>query len=758
MPKVSKKIATCFISYCHDDADHNSITAFEEQVKVCAGPSFRVIRDKSNINPAGGSIDQHESEIENSDVIIVLFTPKYREKVLNRSGGVYREFTKIMHKFNTYQSDLKSNKSVRTFSFIPILFSGSGETSYLPEISDRLYRDFTSFRATPRVSNHTLSMFRDELNILNAEFSNVLNGLTSEFASEYDNLLNLLFLESRHEELRNTFKIDDVDELLEELFVKTKSYEAVAARRSCILVGRKGSGKSTIVDHLHRNSDSVYKPPIRVIVDNFDLSYLYSFIFDHTNSSDIISVAKLENYFEVVWTCLIYKEFVRTIVDEEQNGKSLVDLSDYLPNLSKAYPTTEKKWSTFVEICDGVRMEIDRAIEKAKADSSFLASVSGMVAFDALVEAYFGASNLEALKGAISCCRRRFVFALDGFDQRFEDFRVHNLRSSSDLDEKKKRLAFEIAWLRGLLRATLRLRSGDQISQDKCDFCITIPQDRFMEVRVDEREDFRFRTTKSDVQWTAIELSILVRKRLEGLVFDFETDKELRPLDRLDEVLSSDAHQIPLKVQMRNLGNVNVMSTFKYILRHTFWRPRDVMYYVASILVNQRIARKRNAEVDETVVREIVSRTTYEVIETEFIKEFQNVFHNIREVLHSFEGAKIVLSFEEIESRLRGVDFVLSHDDDDVKGILGKVEFLYQIGFLGIVLDDLHVREDSACKDSFVFSDGDQKFRSMSPDKKKSSEYTIHPVFSEYLMLDSRVGRTVCYYSDEYLAKNDLLH
>jgi hypothetical protein len=250
---------------------------------------------------------------------------------------------------------------------------------------------------------------------------------------------------------------------------------------------------------------------------------------------------------------------------------------------------------------------------------------------------------------------------------------------------------------------------------------------------------------------------MLVRKRLEGLS-DFVSSKELQPVDRLDQVLESSGTDLPKFVDMRVGGNVLSLSFFKYVLRHTFWRPRDVMFYLASILANKKFITKHGKAMDHELVKEIIARTTYDVIDTEFIKEFQNSIVNLRSILDAFEGAKVILSFSELEKVLHPVPFQTSGGLHRVDDTFEKIELLYQIGFLGVELSTKQMRSPADSRDMFVFSDGTKKFDSMGNDAKRRSNFVIHPIFCEYLTLDSEVGRVVCAYSDDYIERNDVLH
>ncbi|WP_162164344.1 P-loop ATPase, Sll1717 family, partial [Roseivivax isoporae] len=416
------------------------------------------------------------------------------------------------------------------------------------------------------------------------------------------------------------------------------------------------------------------------------------------------------------------------------------------------------RWSEFVGVCEAVQAYVNHTIQEIPAGMDFFARVSAKLAVDEIVSSVIGVDQLDALSRCIYACSRHFVFALDGFDQRFEDFRSSNsIMSSMDGEEKDNRIQFEIGWLKGLLRSVLELRSSDEVVQDKIAFCITIPQDRYLEVRSTERDDYRYRALAANLQWSALELSILIRKRLEGLT-TISSDKQLSPLDRLEEVLMAKELSIPRSIEMRVGGNVITLSFFKYLLRHTFWRPRDFIFYVAAILTNMKYSRKHSKVLDADLVKDIISRTTYDVIGTEFIKEFQSSITNIKKIIGAFDKSPITLSFEDFKMRVSRTPFLTSGGLIRLDDPIEKLSLLYEIGFIGVELTSAQMRGGGKSKDVFVFSDGMRVFESLSDEAKMEASYVIHPIFCEYLSLDSDVGRVVCAYSDEYIERNDVIH
>jgi len=95
-----------------------------------------------------------------------------------------------------------------------------------------------------------------------------------------------------------------------------------------------------------------------------------------------------------------------------------------------------------------------------------------------------------------------------------------------------------------------------------------------MEIMSNERDAYRYIGKYHDIKWSGIELAIMLRKRLEVIIGE-STNKDDRPPARLDWIL----RQFPC-IPQRSLVSVGgkeyEMSVFIDVLRHSFWRPREI--------------------------------------------------------------------------------------------------------------------------------------------------------------------------------------
>jgi hypothetical protein len=88
--------------------------------------------------------------------------------------------------------------------------------------------------------------------------------------------------------------------------------------------------------------------------------------------------------------------------------------------------------------------------------------------------------------------------------------------------------------------------------------------------------------------------------------------------------------------------------------------------------------------------------------------------------------------------------------------IYEKIEFLFEIGFLGIELDNEIVRSRRHLTNLiYHFSDSDSIYKSLSKDQLSRLRFVIHPIFCEWLNLRTEGQRMILQYSWDYLRAND---
>lgn len=116
------------------------------------------------------------------------------------------------------------------------------------------------------------------------------------------------------------------------------------------------------------------------------------------------------------------------------------------------------------------------------------------------------------------------------------------------------------------------------------------------------------------------------------------------------------------------------------------------------------------------------------------------------------------MSFSELELILEKIDFDFSDTLHQVKDLTSKASFLFQIGFLGLRCpDNVRNRFKLILDDVFCFNDAGKLERMLSDNTWKQCEIVIHPIFCEYLNLDTSHRELTLKYTWEYLRRQEAL-
>lgn len=376
----------------------------------------------------------------------------------------------------------------------------------------------------------------------------------------------------------------------------------------------------------------------------------------------------------------------------------------------------------------------------------------------------FHGDYYEELAELFDSIKKKFLVTLDGFDSLFDMFRRNSISPGVPEELVRLRAKFEVAWLRALLTVALRIRAGDPEFGHGAyliDFCLTVPKDRFVEVRDTERDGYQYSDRYTALVWSGPELSILIRKRMERLG-GYLTKKvggpRVPPKERLREIWKAKFAHVPQVLDFEFNDRSYRMDTFIYILRHTFWRPRDVLYLTAHVLALSEEARRRGQSVSVAAVRRAIKDSTEEMLTTEFIGEYSGVVLNFNQVVQAFKNSRQLVSGEEMATLLGQVPF--NHAIGAVPGkemsLLKKIEYLYDIGMIGLnAPEGVRQRYGLECRHAFFFNEGRPPMAAIQRLGIEECEFLVHPVFSESLGLDTSGNELVFDYDWEYLEENE---
>lgn len=774
--------ATCFISYCHDDVDRESLKAVVETIESFSQGYIRVLVDIDLL--CGVSLKEFMDQLCVADAIIVLMTPAYRDRILNRKlkTGAFEEYMKIVNLINDIDSDRNLSRRVVK----PILFSGTIDNACLPGFEDILCEDLTQYRAVSdgRGGVKIPKSVKDRYSKFFYSFCSCVSAATIQrsriFRKEYDKLLDVLFDIRKHETLATKSGLEK--SLRQSIVVKTISYNNIKDQRSYILVGRKGSGKSTIVDSIYLNDREIYYSPIRINVDKFQLELLYSVIRIDQINSDVNFLSSSEAIFSYIWLSFIIicsgyiyvKEDVLGSASSELITKFYVDLMGremynevMSVNIDDEVTRESCHQKLFARVFEWVSVETFHVIEKIIVNSrdgresdfvfDVMSAISDPKRFISLL---IGDDVLSYISMVSSKSKRNLLFSIDGFDSEFEKFR----QNTRHMPASQKRGDFEIGFLSGAIKTVMKIREEYQWSPifEILHFCIMVPHDRFLQIRRETRDAYLYRSRYKDLRWTGVELAIMLRKRLEVLN-NIDTSDEKDPFERLEETISHCYPDIPLKTETTVSGSVYKHPIFVDILRHTFWRPRDILYYFARIITMARGFKKRGIELTEFAIDKCVADTAQQVIMDEFIGEFQFMCSNFEQIIGSFAKMSQIISYDDVISAIGGIEYqIYSCESEYGSGpdaVFNKIKFLFEIGFLGLLVDiQTYNRYQLLSREAFCFTVDERTARQLlRPTEMPIYRYVIHPIFYRYLDLMPSGSQLILDIDYEFMKKNEVL-
>lgn len=773
----TRKRPACFISYCRESSDHASVVHLVETLRQTARNEIDFLFEREPM--AGADLEEFTERLEAVDAVLLILTPEYKTGIEAGTGPLYNEFSQIILRYE--QQQRAANRYVLfgasaapelipfPFYLAPILFSGTVAAACPIELPNRSScLDFTRYRTHRSTSGSLLVSRSIEANHRKAIADMVSkivvqnSARSEEVAKTFDELLALFFLNTKHEHLSGDPRFESE---LENIFVKTHAFKKVRRQVSYLLIGRKGSGKSTIVDYLARESGDQYNSAIKINVNDFELEYLYSILSTRRVLSEMDSVIRGVKLFEVVWELFITVCCMNAVVLEHE-VRSLKDSQlEYLPLVArlltqiaatKGRTSSEIDYSGLFRWCYAKIVEqVDGAIAQARNNpAEFGYDLIKLLDAEQMLKGALSAECLEAFDSILRQCNRRFLISLDGFDTAFEEFRVQSQRGVIDLEERQKRTRYEIDWLRGFAHIVIDMKSSPRRTPlaNLVDFCATIPKDRYVEIRDIERDAYVYIGKCYEIRWSAIELVILLRKRLECITRGYKSNRSDPPHRRLEVVLSREFSYIPPETMTIIEEQEHLLPIFIDVLRHTFWRPREILIYFAKLIAVLRDIRKRNIEVTQFAVSKCIADTTREIIRTEFINEFQRHCTNLRDVVERFRRQKQILTLAEIQELIGGFPFHFVDRESALMDLETQLLFLYEIGFLGVEADKKTTeRLKLLHSDIFWFNAGDEPFEAVARERFAGCKFIVHPIFGEFLDLDTRRQRMVMKFDWKYL-------
>ena len=752
-----------FVSYCHGDikSDDGRLKVFLEALSSVGRGTYRVIVDYLHREVSiGANLTNYMDQIDNADAVIILLTPGYKERTARKgNSGVYYEFRRI---YDRYLEAEDKNTYERSFLLLPIIFSGDFEDCSVPEIKHLISRDLTWLHVTPRTKTPQVR------NALRAKFHHFVEEIRARIAAiaatkgqEYKESQEVLFRQFLFQDTKSRWNKPENYRYLDSAFVKTSTFLRARNREINFIIGRKGAGKSTITDVLPVLMVPAPTNVLQIDFDNIPFETCYNILRPRPAvASDLRHAFSPIYSYQLLWDVFLHLFFAwtcRAVLPPKSKLRSL--LRRLLPKADSS-ATEESEHQAiapkvlFVHAFEQLVTYIDLIMKRprVKGISSAVAEFT-LTAFRDYVFGPKGWHQLQLVLSAYKEVGNNILITADGFDVMAGYF----TKESADSDDATK---FERELLLALFQIVLTkgpVKISGGTLYNIADFCVAIPHDKFVEVRKRDRDRYDYRNKFSRITWSGIELSVLVRKRLALLrkVIDLKGPSLEQ---RLTNVMSKGFSELPDEIGFQFGSATYRMPLFIYVLRHTFWRPRDILYYYAALLAASDRFQKKHDKMPSGFARQVIAGCTRYILEDEFYEEFSASFRNLRQVMNLFRHSPQVLEWGELEEILGDVRFETVLPKDEVASLEWKVEVLFDLGAIGVVLDRKTSERLSSFHHAFSFNEDQILTEKIGRADYSQFQYALHPVFSESLHVDTSKNTELILSMDwKYLHENEVL-
>lgn len=694
-------------------------------------------------------------------------------------GGVAREFEHILKRLHSEEEKYEGtfNPLQAKYSVIPVLLQGLLEQSTPRAMTQRLYADLSLVSVSENGSGPQTAKEKSEFqkicNSIAATVSQNAYSASDKFDVSHGSWKKKLLFDTK-------FDIDDYNRdqsfYADRIFMRTTAIRLTINSPANLVVGRKGSGKTTLTALLGdiRSIPVSMKGHIHIDMGAIPVKEVYDqFVTISSQSSDISYLFTRSKYLAFFWEGVIFHVTVdllcRLSQHFELNQAQVESLARLRSSYSDKFHWTEyhsinEKYSTFVSnVTDGLQRFKEYAIESARnEESTWRSDIASILSRENWLRFLLGDEDLASLRSILASCRRQILITFDGIDTETDLFRRGESEplSSSEIAKRSRFEAYLYLQLLEILSEKGREASGrDAALYRLIRYAIAIPQDRYEEIMLLNRDAIKHIGAVRRLTWSGIELAIMLAKRLE-VIADIPKNKRPDPtstthqsLLRLRAALEKSTPKLPVTVETVRGEQIQL---FHYVLRHTMWRPRDVLFHFSHLFSVYESANFLRKDDVQQFIRSAISSSTEKLIKTEYIGEFASVIQNIEQILYAFRGAKPILSIDQIAEVLKPVDIRYVASEDTVENLEDKLRFLYESGFLGYRSIRQKGKRGTGATETYVFTHGFAKFEQEVRGRSEKWEYIIHPMFSEYLSIDTRGSEFVFRLSDKFLSENDI--
>ncbi|QUA52172.1 P-loop ATPase, Sll1717 family [Aristaeella lactis] len=790
-------VAKCFFCYAWNKEDeekekdrYGRLEHLCKRIEEESQNRVKVVIDRQDY-PDAVDFDKMCRKIKTYDLIVVMCTPDLKVIFDEEEESKGKEIKdskerELRKEYRIIREMYLRNKS----SLFPVILEGNIEYSLPNLFGRRNARRYEEFRIHKSAHDHYVvpTETRREFNrFIKRVIHNTLYNQWNK-SPEYKTM---------QDSFDNLFYLTDRESIPHDCLVRPMVYQSIHSQAAIFVLGRKGSGKSTLIKNLcfmgndeEDEKEEHFRSYVPFDVEKIDFDTIYALLYQgHLKDRDIVSPHTLLCLFWqlfIIFHCIIVirKDIDDKTIEQTDKRYKLFDkvskallkniglksgrqyeLIDNYPNIHQLLATAA------VEVINDRFMT---ALDDMNENEWIYSSYQSKFALKKIFADLFGLTKTEVnnLVLALEEDDKKILVTLDGFDTHSDDFHRVTEMQDHETDEYKNRVDFEVLLFRTLMEVATQIRDkdGDALTSalgTVTHFCILLPKDRYDQIKMLDRDSFKKKVVS--LSWGIRDLLEILVRRLEILAKfqnpSYTVKNSSDPVRRMNLVL--EALKLPTSIGMKTGDNVMKMSLFNYILRSTFWRPRDVISHMSVILASAfKISGENKLEplsyhLNEDSIKLAIKNNADKIIEKEFYQEYQYTFYNIREVLKSFQGMNEQMNVKDFRDMIQYVQFDTSfvHDMNVTEN---KMLVLYQLGVIGLYFSkEIADRYHYGNRMCFKFNEGMSPFNDFlrwNIEDEKDARIIFNPLFSRNLGLKYNTKELIGNWSDDYINNPTLLH
>lgn len=453
----------------------------------------------------------------------------------------------------------------------------------------------------------------------------------------------------------------------DDIFVKTDFYDRAQVKGKCLLVGRKGSGKTALLyghEELHKER---YYLSEKIELDDLPFTQLFNFFYDDFVKStesvkekivggndvlDFIEPGKVAHYAwknSIVGACVL--KTGAKLLEEDASVPFLTDdervtLRGCVATLAGAFGLEAEDTGLLTKVREKRAIvypllvfffnEVQEVIEHALGLDVSRLGVALAAITAALIEKLSNKVD-PSLSAACEIIERRLAeksklafVSLDKFDDFYDSFYKDISKRTGSQDTPaggsvSNQKNFLHILLEGLVLAGRDLSVDESLKWMHCLF--TIPMDKFLELQLRERRDLE-QAHLLFVEWNPLEL------------YEFANRRIADALGLHGRLRENAWNEVFPKFVKNGSSNVHVQEdSFMYVVRHTLWKPREIQLHVLRIV--EEIRKNEGMPLTDQRLRICVQETTKEIVRTEFRVEFSAEYPGLNKALNKLESSNV---------------------------------------------------------------------------------------------------------------------